>query len=227
MGTYGQYCPVAKGAEIFAERWTPLVIRNLYLDCHSFHEILEGVPRMSRTLLVERLRSLERNGIVERRPNPAGRGGVYYLTAGGQELAKVCIELGNWAARWLNVTPRDMDPYVVLWAWIKFVNLARLPQRRVVVRFDLIDRPRDKFWLLLHRREAEICIKYPGFEEDLVVRTDCETLTLVHMGRLTIAQATDTGRWEMEGPRALIRAFPRWGGLSYFAHAHPAHGVAD
>jgi hypothetical protein len=36
MRTYGQYCPIARGAEIFAERWTPLIIRNLYLGCASF-----------------------------------------------------------------------------------------------------------------------------------------------------------------------------------------------
>ena len=225
MDGYGQYCPVAKGAEIFAERWTPLVIRNLYIDCHSFGEILEGVPHMSRSLLAHRLRSLERNGIVERRPNPAGHGSRYYLTQAGRELAKVCLELGTWAARWLNVTPHDMNPYVVLWAWTKFVNLARVPVRRVVVRFDLTDRPKDRFWLLLSRREAEICIKFPGFDEDLVIRTDCEALTLVHMGRLSIAAATQSGRWEMEGARALVRAFPTWGGLSHYADVRPACAV--
>lgn len=217
MSGYGQYCPVAKGAEIFAERWTPLVIRNLYIECHSFSEILEGVPHMSRTLLAGRLRSLERDGIIERRPNPAGRGSHYYLTAAGQELAKVCLDLGTWAARWLDVTPRDMDPYVVLWAWKKFVNLARLPHRKIVIRFELTDRPNEKFWLVLSRREAEICIKFPGFEEDLVVRTDCETLTLVHMGRLSLGEATRLGHWQMDGLPSLVRAFPSWGGLSYFS----------
>ena len=44
MRTYGQYCPIARGAEIFAERWTPLIVRNLYLGCGSFSEILEGAP---------------------------------------------------------------------------------------------------------------------------------------------------------------------------------------
>jgi DNA-binding HxlR family transcriptional regulator len=58
--TYGQYCPIARGAEIFAERWTPLIIRNLYLGCGSFSEILEGAPGLSRTLLSQRLKQLER-----------------------------------------------------------------------------------------------------------------------------------------------------------------------
>ena len=64
---YGQYCPVAKGAEVFAERWTPLIIRNLHLGCRSFGEIHQGIPRMSRTLLSQRLAALERDGIVQRR----------------------------------------------------------------------------------------------------------------------------------------------------------------
>src|SRR4029453_11217543 len=72
--TYGQYCPIARGAEIFAERWTPLIVRNLYLGCGTFSEILEGAPGLSRTLLVQRLDQLERLGIVESAPKPHGRG---------------------------------------------------------------------------------------------------------------------------------------------------------
>jgi len=84
---YGQYCPVARAAEVFAERWTPLVIRNLFLGCRSFGEILEGVPRMSRALLTKRLRELERCGVVARETNPKGRGSYYSLTQAGTELA--------------------------------------------------------------------------------------------------------------------------------------------
>ena len=65
MRTYGQYCPIARGAEIFAERWTPLIIRNLHLGCETFGEILEGAPGLSHTLLAQRLHQLERLGIVD------------------------------------------------------------------------------------------------------------------------------------------------------------------
>jgi hypothetical protein len=52
--TYGQYCPIAVGAEIFAERWAPLIIGNLYLGRGNFSEILEGAPGLSRTVLSQR-----------------------------------------------------------------------------------------------------------------------------------------------------------------------------
>jgi DNA-binding HxlR family transcriptional regulator len=120
--TYGQYCPIARGAEIFAERWTPLIIRNLYLGCGSFSEILEGAPGLSRTLLSQRLRQLERLGVVESAPKPGGRGHHYELTAAGHDLFKVCQSLGEWGARWLEIAPENLDRGPV-------VDVQRAPPR--------------------------------------------------------------------------------------------------
>ena len=53
---YGQFCPVAVAAEVFAERWTPVILRELVLGSRRFNEIQHGVPRISRALLVKRLR---------------------------------------------------------------------------------------------------------------------------------------------------------------------------
>ena len=70
---YSQFCPVAKASEIFATRWTPLVVRELLFGSHAFNDIHRGVPLMSRALLVERLRQLEEWGIVEKRCAEIGR----------------------------------------------------------------------------------------------------------------------------------------------------------
>ena len=42
MRTYGQFCPIARGSEILAERWTPIILRNLLLGCRTFNEIAAG-----------------------------------------------------------------------------------------------------------------------------------------------------------------------------------------
>src|SRR5262245_11924960 len=84
--TYGQYCPIARGSEIFAERWTPLIIRNLHLGCETFGEIVEGAPGLSHTLLTQRLKQLERFGSVESAPKAQGRGHRYQLTSAGHDL---------------------------------------------------------------------------------------------------------------------------------------------
>jgi DNA-binding HxlR family transcriptional regulator len=216
---YGDYCPIAKASEILAERWTPLILRNIHLRAHTFSQIQQGCPRMSSTLLSHRLRALERHGVVERVTAPNGHGSRYYLSAAGQELTEVILQMGTWGARWLDLGPRDYEPDTVLWGWAKFIDTERLPANQVVVRFDLTDRPNQHFWMLIRRPEAEVCVKHPGFEEDLVVTTDTVTLTEVHRGRLPF------NRLRIDGPRALSRAFESWGGLSYYAGVRPARGA--
>jgi DNA-binding HxlR family transcriptional regulator len=201
--TYGQYCPIARGAEIFAERWTPLIIRNLYLGCGSFSEILEGAPGLSRTLLSQRLKQLERLGVVESAPKPDGRGHHYELTSAGHDLFKVCQSLGEWGARWLEIAPENLDPFVALWSMCNALRRDRLPDRRVVIRFDFTGRPRrERYWLLIELGDTEICKTYPGLDEDLYITAEAEAFVKWHAGQLTWAQATREGRIQLDGPVA-------------------------
>lgn len=222
MRTYGQYCPIARGAEIFAERWTPLIIRNLHLGCGSFGEILEGAPGLSRTLLSLRLKQLVRLGIVGSAPKLRGRGRRYRLTPAGHDLFAVCLALGEWGAHWLEIAPEHLDPYVALWSMCKALRRDRLPDRRVVIRFDFIGRrPGERFWLLIEQRDAEICRAYPGIDEDLLVTADAEAFIRWHAGHLSWSEATREGRIRLEGSPALARAFPTWNARSAFAHISP------
>jgi len=66
MEGYGQYCPIALGAEVFAERWTPIIVRNLMGGSERFGDLLDGAPGLPRSVLSQRLRSLERAGVVAR-----------------------------------------------------------------------------------------------------------------------------------------------------------------
>jgi DNA-binding HxlR family transcriptional regulator len=222
MRTYGQYCPIARGAEIFAERWTPVIIRNLYLGCGNFGEILEGAPGLSRTLLSERLKQLERFRIVESAPKPRGRGCHYKLTPAGYDLFKVCVSLGEWGARWLEIAPEHLDPFVALWSMCNAMRRDRLPDRRVVIRFDFTGRQRSEvFWLLIEHGETEICKTYPGLDEDLYITAEAEAFVKWHAGQLTWAAATGDGRIQLHGPSWLVRAFPTWNARSMFADIKP------
>jgi DNA-binding HxlR family transcriptional regulator len=225
--TYGQYCPIARGAEIFAERWTPLIIRNLHLGCGSFNEILQGAPGLSRTLLAHRLRQLGRLGVVASAPKPHGRGHHYELTSAGRDLFTVCRSLGEWGARWLEIAPENLDPFVALWSMCKALRRDRLPDRRVVIRFDFTGRPRrERYWLLIELGETEICKTYPGLDEDLYITAEAEAFVKWHAGQLTWAQATRADRIQLNGPSWLVRAFPTWNARSMFAHTRPVSRTA-
>ena len=207
--TYGQYCPIARGAEIFAERWTPLIIRNLYLGCGSFSEILEGAPGLSRTLLSQRLKQLERLGVVESAPKPDGRGHHYELTSAGHDLFTVCQSLGEWGARWLEIAPENLDPFVALWSMCNALRRDRLPDRRVVIRFDFTGRPRrERYWLLIELGDTEICKTYPGLDEDLYITAEAEAFVKWHAGQLTWAQATREGRIQLDGLPVAGKSLP-------------------
>jgi DNA-binding HxlR family transcriptional regulator len=222
MRTYGQYCPIARGAEIFAERWTPLIVRNLYLGCRTFGEILEGAPGLSRTLLSLRLKQLERLGVVASEPKPDARGRNYRLTPSGYELFKVCESLGTWGARWLEIAPENLDPFVALWSMCNALRRDRLPDARVVIRFDFTGRARrERYWLLIEHGDTEICKEYPGLDEDLYITAEAEAFVKWHAGQLSWTEATRDSRIRLDGPTKLVRAFPTWNARSAFAHIKP------
>ncbi|HEX4654796.1 MAG TPA: helix-turn-helix domain-containing protein [Mycobacteriales bacterium] len=222
MRTYGQYCPIARGAEIFAERWTPIIMRNVLMGCATFTEIQRGAPGIPRSLLTQRLALLEHRGILERLPHPHGRGARYVPTEAGKDLAQVCFALGEWGARWLDVAPVHLDPYVALWSMSNNLAVDRLPDRRVVIRFDFPRQPRktSRFWLLVEHRKGEVCVTCPG-DEDLVITADAEAFVRWQAGRLTWAAATAHDAIRINGPRPLARAFPSWNGPDLFAHIKP------
>jgi DNA-binding HxlR family transcriptional regulator len=223
--TYGQYCPILRASEIFAERWTPVIIRNVLLGCRSFTAILNGAPGLSRTLLSQRLRELERVGIIVRSHTESGV--VYEPTSAGRELWDVCETLGKWGARWLDVAPEHLDPYVVLWSMCNSLAVENLPAERVVVRFEFPDQAQKKrFWLLLDHGSAEVCLKPPGGEDDLVVTCQSEAFALWHMGRRSWTDTLRSGQIHILGPRPLALAFPTWNRLSHFA-AVPRASEAD
>jgi len=224
--TYGQYCPIARGAEIFAERWTPLIIRNLYVGCETFIEILEGAPGLSRTLLAQRLRHLKRLVIVDATPKPGGRGCVYKLTPAGRELFKVCGTLGEWGARWLEIAPQHLDPFVALWSMCNALRRDRVPNRRLVIRFDFTGRrSSERYWLLIEHGNTEICKTYRGLDEDLYVTAEAEAFVKWHAGQLAWTEAIRTGRIQLNGLSWIVRAFPTWNARSAFAHVRPLSGT--
>jgi DNA-binding HxlR family transcriptional regulator len=220
MRTYGQYCPIARAAEILAERWTPIILRNLLLGATTFGQIADGAPGISRTLLAYRLKALERAGVVTVTAALKGRGTVYGLTKAGKDLNAVMLAMGTWGEQWLELAPQHLDPGVVLESWCRwYLDRDRLPQRRVVVRFDFPDRPRkaDQLWMIFAGDGAEVCRTNPGFDEDLVVRAGSRALADWHLGRIDWADALRSGNIEVFGPPGLARALPTWNRRSGWA----------
>jgi DNA-binding HxlR family transcriptional regulator len=92
MTTYAQFCPVAKAAEVFGDRWTPIIVRELCFGTRSFGELLEAAPLISRTVLAQRLKQLEQSGVVHIEPKPSGKGHLYRLTPAGEDFRSIAAQ---------------------------------------------------------------------------------------------------------------------------------------
>jgi DNA-binding HxlR family transcriptional regulator len=211
-------------SEILAERWTPLVIRELLFGGHTFNDILRGVPLMSRSLLSKRLRELERAGLIEKcRPGPRGTP-EYHLTQAGRELEPVMLQLTEWGLRWARseMQKDQLDPRPLMWDIHRNINNDRLPPHRVVVNFVFSDAPRAalrRTWLVLDGPDVDVCFKDPGYPVDLVVTGTVRTLVAVWLGDLPWDRAVRAEGMTIDGRRELKRAFPTWLALSGVAGA--------
>jgi DNA-binding HxlR family transcriptional regulator len=220
---FGQICPVAVASEVFAERWTPLILREMFAGSQQFNEIHRGVPLISRALLAQRLRSLEAHGVIAREAVAGGRGHRYRLTAAGREFQPVIEGLGAWGQRWTVRVERDnLDPGFLMWNVRRRIALDRLPARRIVVRFKyggvpVRDRGPRLFWLVLERTQADLCTEDPGFEVDLYVDADLTAMAKIWLGDITFEDALRSRKIRLTGSQELARALPSWLMLSRFA----------
>ena len=226
---YHQFCPVAVAAEIFAERWTPLVIRELLCGSRRFNDLRRGVPRMSQSLLSRRLKELEAAGLIYREPALAGHGWEYRLTAAGEELRPIVENLGAWGYRWVQTQVKrdDLDAALLMWDMKRNIVTNRLPRGPLVIHFHYPDAAPGyrRYWLLWEDEAVDICLDDPGRPVDLYVRSDLRTMTLIWLGDLSIAKAMAEGRMEVDGPAHLRKAFPGWLGLSLFAGGERERGA--
>ena len=218
MLDYGQFCPVARAAEVFGERWTPLVVRELLCGSTRFNEIRRGVPRMSTTLLAQRLRKLEEIGVVAR----ANGAAEYHVTAAGEELRPIVMALGHWGSRWIGSRlKRDqLDAGFLMWDVRRFARRELFPrERRIVVQFRFTDARQGEraWWLVVENGEVDLCRDDPGHEVTLIVESTVRALTEIWTGDLQPEQAVKRGEVRVLGIARDARNVWRWIGASVFA----------
>jgi hypothetical protein len=176
---------------------------------------------MSRSLLSKRLQELERAGVVQRTECEGGHEG-YRLTAAGEELGPIVVQLGHWGKQWIRseITPLELDPSLLMWDMRRRIDLQQVPKNRVVVHFQYHDAPikRRRWWLMLNGpQEVDLCLVDPGVEPDLHVTTTVDTMTGIWMGDVSYGTALQSRDLKIEGPSDLRSRLPSWLRLSVFA----------
>jgi DNA-binding HxlR family transcriptional regulator len=219
MEGYGRYCPVAIGTDVLADRWTPLILRELFMGSVRFNEIARGLPGISRTLLSQRLKHLVNKGVLERWPTATGRGDEYRLTPAGEALQPVVIAIGAWSVEWMysEFHPDEIDPQTLTWWLHRNVDVDRVPPGRTVMELHHTGPKRALVWLVIDRKEVSVCPRHPGYDVDVTLAFPTPVLANVFYGLDSWQRATRAGEITIDGPPRLVRAVPTWFRPSPFA----------
>ncbi|MGH6611439.1 MAG: winged helix-turn-helix transcriptional regulator, partial [Burkholderiaceae bacterium] len=185
-----------------------------------FNDIRRGVPRMSATLLAQRLRKLEQIGVVKRVGSDSAH--EYRLTTAGEELRPIVMSLGHWGARWIGsrLTPGQLDAGFLMWDIRRFAKLEEFPRdRRIVIQFRFADaRPREReWWLVVENGSADLCRDDPGHELTLIVESSVLALTDVWGGEREPAAVMRSKELRIIGPVQDAKRLWDWLGRSAFA----------
>ncbi len=213
MYQYGQYCPVARATEILGDRWTLLIVRDLLLGKCHFNDLERGLPGISRAVLADRLRRLERMGVLEKCVTRNGRWTTQYvLTAAGEELQSVIDALMIWGANWAFDGPRteELDPVFLMWWMRNRICAECLSEKRIVIQFNFHFKRHETYWLLIEADDVSVCISHPGYEIDVVVTAELSVFYQLWLGRITYREAVSEHGVKIDSIPAYIRAFPSW-----------------
>lgn len=225
-----EYCPVSIGVSAVGERWNLLILRELLAGPRGFNDIHRGLPGLSRTLLSQRLRTLQRSELVAPVAHDGSGSAGYQLTPMGADLRGVLSELGAWSVRWCFHAPVDdqLDPHLLLWRMRQGLVADNLPARRAVVELVFEQDPvPERGWLILDGEDSSACTRDPRFEVDLYARAASTTWHELWHGHRNWRDVLERDELQLTGDATLASSFPDWFALSAFAglvHEHRTRG---
>lgn len=213
MKSYGQFCPVAKAAELFCERWNALIVRDLASGPRRFSELQRGVPLMSPSLLSSRLKWLVDEGVVERHDLGEKRLG-YELTEAGREFVPMVEALGIWGQRWTRreLREHEIDIGLLVWSLESSTNPNAFGKECSLIRLELTDQPKAKqlWWFLNKEGRCELCVDDPGGEVNLYLACSLPDAIYIIRGDLALVEAIDAQRLEVLGDKWATSALAGW-----------------
>ena len=222
---YGQFCPVAKAAEVLGERWTILIIREFLLGCTRFSDLQRGLSQISPSLLTKRLQQLQDCGLVIRKNLPEQRRTEYYLSPAGNELKPMILTLGKWGMKWARgqMSDDELDVELLMHDFRRRIDRTQIPGGRAVIQFVFPGLAKFEHWWIVFEgeKESELCTENPGKPVDIQIRTDLRTMTEIWAGDTLIREAKKDGRLRLSGDPFLVRTLSTWLRIGMFAAVRP------
>ena len=225
MLEYGQFCPVAKTAEILGEKWTLLILRELLLGATRFNQIQRAMSKISPTVLNKRLATLQQHGVIVRGKVPEQKVFEYQLTECGRELFPLVVKMAERDMRWARSTMRDeeLDVELLMTDIQRRIDPAKLPRGQTVIKFKFANlKNYANWWIKVVNEDVDLCIDNPGYDVDVFFTSDLRTMTEVWMGDLSLQKAQEDRRLMVNVISPHLRNLKSWFPLYRLANIRPA-----
>jgi DNA-binding HxlR family transcriptional regulator len=209
----GSLCPAMASADILGDKWTLLLLREMFLGTTRFGGFQKAIPRMSPSVLSKRLKTLETAEIIIRKATPSGQAAEYKLTRSGRELAPIVENMAVWGMRWRkrSIAAQDCDVGGFMWDFHRTLNTNGLPDGETVILVQISDRiDLNSWWVIAHGDAVDLCPKDPGHEVDLYLTATLANLIALWLGDLNVRDAMAAKLIFLDGPRHLVNTAPDW-----------------
>jgi DNA-binding HxlR family transcriptional regulator len=214
---YDDPCGIARALDVVGERWALLVVRELIFGPKRFLQLRDGLHGVSPNVLSQRLRDLEEAGVVRRGVlDPPAGVAIYELTARGQALEPVLLELGRWGTQQPATASGKLSASALLVALKTVFHPAAAVHATFALRVD-------GDWFRVTVAGDSIDIAHGRSERPAVTfDTDAATLRSVAFGREPISDAERDGRLTVDGDRSLAERFVRMFPHASYQPSQPA-----
>lgn len=213
MTSYGQFCPIAKAAEILGDPWSILILREMLLGGDRFSRLQRGLPRISPTVLTTRLKQLEANGVIVKRQVSGGRGHDYRLTPAGRELSGLIAAYATWGMRWARdeMGQDDLDISFLMFDMQRGIDTTALPDGETVLQFHFPDLDQfSRWWLVCAGPAVDLCYDDPGKDVNCYITSPSRMLIDAWMGDISLKAALQSDQFQIVGDAGLRRSFAKW-----------------
>ncbi|WP_163506606.1 winged helix-turn-helix transcriptional regulator [Fodinicola acaciae] len=196
--SYRDSCGVARALDVVGERWALLVVRELLFAPQRFSELRHALPHVSSNLLADRLRELERHGVIQRDAPPAN---TYELTEWGRKLEPIVLALGDWGID----APQPPGPAALsATSVLIFLRQAARPDPAAPPTHYRLELDGRVWSVRLGSGRAEVAAGEPA-SADVSLRTDPKTLSGLLSDPTTLDAACANGSVAVVGDRTAIK----------------------
>ncbi|WP_169545792.1 winged helix-turn-helix transcriptional regulator [Sneathiella aquimaris] len=224
----GSLCPAISSAGLLGDKWTLLILRELFLGTTRFNDFQRALPRLSPTVLSKRLKMLEVNDLIVRKSGATGRTKEYRLTRSGRELGPIVEYMAVWGLRWRRrrIGEEDYDISGFMWDFHRTLNADALPDGNTVLYVKFKDHDSySRWWVVARENTVDLCMDDPGLEVDVYLTSSLDCLISVWMGDATVKDALELGTMTIEGMPHLIRTAANWFPQSPLSKVRPVTSI--